>query len=55
MQLQLQKINCAWRNVITAPEDKLCPEERDYDYKKKLCVEDRDHDSEEKLCAEECN
>ena len=31
MQLQCQKINCVWRNAITTPEDKLCPEEHDYD------------------------
>ena len=35
MQLQLQKINCARRNAITTPEDKLCVEEHDYDSQKK--------------------
>ena len=34
MQLQLQKINYAWRNAITTPEDKLCVEEREYDSNK---------------------
>ena len=30
-QLQLQKINYAWRNANTTPKDKLYAEERNYD------------------------
>ena len=69
MELQLQKINCARRNAITTPKDKLCAEERDYDYKRETVREGMQLQLQtincaqrnaimtpkDELCAEECD
>ena len=34
MRIRLEKVNSAWRNAITTPENKFYAEERDYDSKR---------------------